>query len=147
QSRSGNFLNETNKEKIRGAKNEDTTDRFSARVGGGAPAAAREGEGVDPRPGRIGGRASPDAVAGREEELQVRRTQGQSEPARPVRGRASADPLPRVPRTRRERLARACVCWLLHGGRPSRTRRPSERSQYRARVRLARVAEGHRARE
>src|SRR5207253_7159671 len=64
-------------------------------VGGCASATAREGEGLDPRPGRVGGRASADAVAGREEKLPVRRTQRQSDPARPVRGPPSAHPLPR----------------------------------------------------
>src|SRR6266487_3800737 len=55
-----------------------------------------------------------------EEEVRVRRTQGQSEPARPVRGPPSADRLPRLLRTRRARVARACLHRLLHGGRPSR---------------------------
>ena len=36
----------------------------AAGVGGCAPAAAREGEGTDPRPGRAGRRAPADAVAG-----------------------------------------------------------------------------------
>ena len=45
------------------------------------------------------------------------------------------------------RLARACLHRLLHGGRPGRPPRPSERPRHHARVRLARAAGGHRARE
>ena len=44
-------------------------------------------------------------------------------------------------------LARACLHRLLHGGRPGRPRRPSERPRHHSRVRLARAADGHRARE
>ena len=44
-------------------------------------------------------------------------------------------------------LARARLRRLLDGGRPGRPRRPSERPRHHARVRLARAAGGHRARE
>src|SRR5262249_849389 len=43
----------------------------TAAVGGRAPTASREREGVDSRPGRAGRRASADAVAGRREGLRV----------------------------------------------------------------------------
>jgi DNA-binding transcriptional ArsR family regulator len=43
---------------------EDPTDRLPPGVGGSAPAAAGEGEGADPRPGRAGGGTPADAVAG-----------------------------------------------------------------------------------
>jgi DNA-binding transcriptional ArsR family regulator len=42
--------NELGPELEGGHHNEDTPDRFAARVGDCAPAAAREGEGADPRP-------------------------------------------------------------------------------------------------
>src|ERR1700756_5181763 len=70
---------------------EDPTDRLAAGVGGRAPAAAREGEGADPLPGRHGRRAPANAVARRGEGVRVRRAPGQVEPARPVRGPPSAD--------------------------------------------------------
>src|SRR5262249_17896147 len=41
----------------------DPTDCVPTGVGGRAPAAAGEGEGADPRPGRAGRGASPDTVA------------------------------------------------------------------------------------
>ena len=44
----------------------------------------------------------------------------------------SADRLPRRLRARRGRLVRACLRRLLHGGRPGRPRRPSERPRRRA---------------
>ena len=86
-------------------------------------------------------------MAGRGEGVRVRRARGQGEPARPVRRPPSADRLPRLLRARRGRLARACLHRLLHGGRPGRPRRPSERPRHHARVRLAGAAGGHRARE
>ena len=46
-----------------------------------------------------------------------------------------------------QRLARPCLHRLLHGGRPGRPPRPSERPRHHARVRLARAAGGHRAPE
>ena len=71
----------------------------------------------------------------------------QGEPARPVRRPPSVDRLPRLPRARRIGLARARLRRLLDGGRPGRPRRPSERPRHHARVRLARAAGRHRARE
>ena len=47
-----------------GDRHEHAPDRVAAGVGGRAPAAAREGEGADPRPRRAGRRAPADAVAG-----------------------------------------------------------------------------------
>jgi hypothetical protein len=47
----------------------NTPDRVTAGVGDCASATAREGEGLDPRPRRVGGRASADAVAAREEKV------------------------------------------------------------------------------
>src|SRR6266567_6174479 len=110
--------NETGKDEIRNRiePNESSENRVTAGVGGCAPATAREGEGVDPRPRRTGRRASADAVAGRGEGVRVRRAQGQGEPARPVRRPPSADRLPRLLRTRRARLAGPCLRRLLHGG-------------------------------
>jgi DNA-binding transcriptional ArsR family regulator len=52
-----------------GTHDEDSPGRHAAGVGGGAPAAAGEGEGTDPRPGRAGGGAPADAVAGGGEDL------------------------------------------------------------------------------
>ena len=122
-------------------------DRVAGRVGGCAPAAAREGEGADPRPGCDGCRASADAVDGRGEGVRVRWARGQGQPGRPLRGSPAADRLPRLLRARRLRLARARLCRVLDGGRPSRPRRPPERPRHHARVCLAGAADGHRARE
>jgi DNA-binding transcriptional ArsR family regulator len=47
-----------------GDQDEDSLDRHAGRVGGGAPAATRQGEGGDPGQGRASRAASADAVAG-----------------------------------------------------------------------------------
>src|SRR4029453_12234928 len=78
-------------------------------VGDCATKASREGEGVDPRSRRVGGRAPADAVDGRGKGVQVRRAQREGEPARPVRRPSPIDCLPRVLRAGCERLARACL--------------------------------------
>jgi hypothetical protein len=131
----------------RGVRHERTPNRVATGVGGGAPATAGEGEGVDPGPGRAGRRAAADAVAGCGQGLRVRRAEGHSEPARPVRRPPSADHLPRLLRARRDRLARPCLRRLLHGGRPGRPPRPSQRPQHHPRVRLPGPAARHRPAE
>ena len=82
-----------------------------------------------------------------EKEYEFDGPQGQGEPARPVRGPPSADRLPRLLRTGRFRLARPCLPRMLPGSRPGRPRHPSERPRHHSRLRLARAAAGHRARE
>jgi hypothetical protein len=126
---------------------ENPPDRRPAGVGGRARAAAGEGEGADPRPGRAGGAAPADAVAAGGEGLRVRRAQGPGEPARPVRGPPSAGHLPRLLRAGRGRLARPRVPRLLADGRPGRRPRPPERPGRHVRLRLARPAAGHRPAE
>ena len=49
----------------RRARHEDANYCVAARVEGGARAASRQGEGTDPRPGRVGRRAAADAVGRR----------------------------------------------------------------------------------
>src|SRR5207247_4710457 len=61
----------------RASQNEHTFNRVAEGMGGCAPETAREGEGDDSRPGRVGRPASADAVGGRGQEVAVRRTRGQ----------------------------------------------------------------------
>ena len=82
-----------------------------------------------------------------EKEYEFDGTQGQGQPARPVRGPPSVDRLSRLLRARRVRLARARLPRLLPRGRSGRPPRPSERPRHHARLRLARAAGGHRAPE
>src|SRR5690242_19001490 len=106
---------------IEGAEHED---RVRSGLGGRAPRTAGEGEGGDPRPGRAGRAAPPDAVAAGDEGVRVRRPGWPDEPARPLRRAPPADRVPHVLRARRVRLARARAPGLLAGGRPGRARRP-----------------------
>src|SRR6266511_5116289 len=122
-----------------------STSGVSEGVGGCAPAASREGEGVDPRPRRACRRASADAVDGCREGVHVRRPQREGEPVRPVRRPPAVDRLPCLLRAGRGRLARTCMRRLLHGGRPGCSPRSSERPRYYTRVLLFRAAEGYRA--
>ena len=126
---------------------EDPSDRHPAGVGGRARAAAGQGEGADPRPGRAGGAAAADAVAAGGEGLRVRGTARQGEPARPVRGPPPAGHLPRLLRAGRGRLARPRVPRVFHDGRPGRRPRSPECPGHHVRLRLARPAAGHRPAE
>src|ERR1700756_2339839 len=76
--------------------NRNTESGLIARMGDRTTTAAREGEGVDPRPRRVGRRTSANAVAGSRKGLRVRRARGQGEPAGSVRWSPSVDCLPRV---------------------------------------------------
>ena len=82
-----------------------------------------------------------------EKAVRVRRTQGQGEPARLIRGPPAVDCLSRLFRARGVRLARARLPWLLPGRRSGCAPVPSERPRHDARVRFARAAGGHRAPE
>ena len=77
----------------------------------------------------LAAQAPADAVAGRREEVRVRRAGRRGEPARPVRRPPAADRLPRLLRARRARLARARMPGLLDGRGPGRPRRPPERAR------------------
>ena len=124
-------------------RDEHTPGRVGAGMGGCAPATAREGEGIDPRPRRAGRLAAADAAARGGEGVRVRRTGRKSESGRRVPGAPPADRLSCVLRARRQRLARACLHRLLLRGRSGCPPRPSERPRHDSRVRLARAAGGH----
>src|SRR5260370_28805938 len=100
----GNKQGERQGTRERASRDEHTSDRVAAGVGGCAPAAPREGEGFDPLPGRAGRRTPADALAGRGQEVRVRRTQGQGKPSRFVRRPPSVDRLSPLLRARGVRL-------------------------------------------
>src|SRR5215813_901492 len=84
---------------------EDAIDRIAEGLGRCAPKTSRQGEGNDQSPRCAGRGAAAHAVACSRKGLRVRRSQGQSKPARYVRGPPPVDRLPRVLRARRARLA------------------------------------------
>src|SRR5690348_9122232 len=94
----------------------DPPDRLSRGVGSGPAAVARQGEGAVPGARRHGCRTPAHALAGRREDVPLRRAGRTGEPAGPVRGAPATDRVPRLLRARGARLAGPCLRWLLDGG-------------------------------